>query len=257
MKKILYAILMGLFFFLLLSLKVLATGEDNTEYSFGHFYYHVHEGYVSISGYLGRETEITIPSTISGKPVSEVESGAFNGCSTIQVITIPDTVDTVYSDSFTGMSSLNKIICNAVGVTIQTDAGVEISYPKEKAPSQGQHNNQQEENPVVAPIEDSEPKQTSEDTTENTKADSSPKNPSNTQPVSSEVISSSEIEQGAYEEPEEEISEVVGEVTEEKAPDDDETEERSNNIVKRVIPACIALLAGGIGFIIIKKRKSN
>ena len=76
--------------------------EDTTRYSFGHFYYHSHNGYVSICGYLGRETEVEIPSVMSGRPVSEIESGSFQGCNTIEIITVPDTVVMVYEDSFTG-----------------------------------------------------------------------------------------------------------------------------------------------------------
>ena len=64
--------------------------EDTTRYSFGHFYYHSHNGYVSICGYLGRETEVEIPSVMSGRPVSEIESGSFQGCNTIETITVPD-----------------------------------------------------------------------------------------------------------------------------------------------------------------------
>ena len=102
--------------------------EDTTRYSFGHFYYHSHNGYVSICGYLGRETEVLIPSIISGRPVSEIESGSFNGCNTIETITVPDTVVMVYEDSFTGASSLKKIISHTVGVEIKADSGVTIEY---------------------------------------------------------------------------------------------------------------------------------
>jgi hypothetical protein len=106
--------------------------EDETKYSSGHFYYHSHDGYVSICGYLGRETEIVIPSTMSGRPVAEIESGAFNGCNSIEVITIPDTVVLVYDDSFTGAASLKKIISNTSGVTIVAAPGVEIVYAGEQ-----------------------------------------------------------------------------------------------------------------------------
>lgn len=102
--------------------------EDTTRYSFGHFYYHSHNGYVSICGYLGRETEVEIPSVMSGRPVSEIESGSFQGCNTIETITVPDTVVMVYEDSFTGAASLKKIISHTVGVEIKADSGVTIEY---------------------------------------------------------------------------------------------------------------------------------
>ena len=102
--------------------------EDTNRYSFGHFYYHSHNGYVSICGYLGRETEVEIPSVMSGRPVSEIESGSFQGCNTIETITVPDTVVMVYEDSFTGAASLKKIISHTVGVEIKADSGVTIEY---------------------------------------------------------------------------------------------------------------------------------
>ena len=102
--------------------------EDTTRYSFGHFYYHSHTGYVSICGYLGRETEVEIPSVMSGRPVSEIESGSFQGCNTIETIIVPDTVVMVYEDSFTGAASLKKIISHTVGVEIKADSGVTIEY---------------------------------------------------------------------------------------------------------------------------------
>lgn len=114
-----------------ISLPVYAN-EDTTRYSFGHFYYHSHNGYVSICGYLGRETDVEIPSVMSGRPVSEIESGAFDGCDTIETITVPDTVVMVYGDSFTGASSLKTIISDTVGVEILADSGVTIEYRNQK-----------------------------------------------------------------------------------------------------------------------------
>lgn len=114
--------------------------EENVTYSFGHFYYHSHEGYVSICGYLGRETEVMIPASISGKPVSEIESGTFEGCDTIEIITVPDTVVLVYDDSFTGAASLNKIISSTEGVVIKAEERVSVEYtsdsPGEQAESE-------------------------------------------------------------------------------------------------------------------------
>ena len=128
--------------------------EDTTRYSFGHFYYHSHNGYVSICGYLGRETEVEIPSVMSGRPVSEIESGSFQGCNTIETITVPDTVVMVYEDSFTGAASLKKIISHTVGVEIKADSGVTIEYVNE-------NNNQPTDEAVpsepASPTEETDP----------------------------------------------------------------------------------------------------
>ena len=125
------------FLFVLFYGKDIRAKEDNI-YSFGHFYYHYHEGYVSICGYLGRETEVVIPSSIAGKPVSEIESGSFNGCNTIEIITVPDTVVLVYEDSFTGSSSLKKIVTATVGITIKAGDGVSIEYVSDQGEAKRQ-----------------------------------------------------------------------------------------------------------------------
>ena len=61
---------------------------DDTKYSHGYFYYHVHEGYVSICGYFGGEKAVEIPSSIAGRPVSEIEHNAFKGCTALKNITV-------------------------------------------------------------------------------------------------------------------------------------------------------------------------
>ena len=140
MKKTILAAAVLIVLFILTPIRVYA--EDDTVYSAGHFYYHSHDGYVSICGYLGSETEIVIPSNISGKPVSEIEGGAFRGCDSIKVITVPDTVVMVYGDSFTGASSLQKIICDAEDIEIVAAYDVEIVYTREASNGAGSEDSQ-------------------------------------------------------------------------------------------------------------------
>ena len=132
MKKIINMITVVLAAVLALAFTAFA---DDTKYSYGHFYYHDHDGYVSIAGYLGSEKDIEIPSSIAGKPVSEIESGAFNGCGSIERITVPDTVVMVHSNSFTGAGSLRKIICEAEISGITAPAGVDIVQPEATTPA--------------------------------------------------------------------------------------------------------------------------
>ena len=102
---------------------------DDTKYSHGYFYYHVHEGYVSICGYFGGEKAVEIPSSIAGKPVSEIEHNAFKGCSSVEQIEVPDTIMYSYDDSFAGASSLKTISCKSAEVKIIAPNGVEVIYP--------------------------------------------------------------------------------------------------------------------------------
>ena len=128
MKKSFFIVLSVILLVFCFSIPVHADETDTTKYSSGNFYYHAHEGYVSICGYLGNDTEISIPSSIAGKPVSEIESKAFEGCDTIETVTIPETVDTLYDDSFSGMSSLKKVICDTINVNINVVDGIEVEY---------------------------------------------------------------------------------------------------------------------------------
>ena len=111
-------------------LKIVSSANEKNKqaYSSGHFYYEPHKGYVSIIGYSGKETEVRIPSSITGKPVSEICGGAFDGCNTIRTIIVPDTVMYVADDSFTGCRSLERIISYTVDVIITAGEGVHIEY---------------------------------------------------------------------------------------------------------------------------------
>ena len=102
---------------------------DDTKYSYGHFHYYVRQGYAAIAGYIGEETKIEIPSSIAGKPVSEIEHNAFKGCSSIEQIEVPDTIMYSYDDSFAGASSLKTISCKSAEVKIIAPKGVEVIYP--------------------------------------------------------------------------------------------------------------------------------
>lgn len=126
MKKLISIVLACV---LMLALAVTASADDTT-YSYGHFYYHDHDGYVSIAGYLGSETDIEIPSSIAGKPVSEIESGAFDNADSAQTITVPDTVVITYPDSFEGADSLGRIICESGDTPVTAPDGVNVQYPE-------------------------------------------------------------------------------------------------------------------------------
>ena len=115
---------MVLLFLLLLPFSVSAADQET--YSSGHFYYHAYPGYVSISGYLGTETEVEIPSSLAGKPVSEIEDHAFDGCDSVKQITIPDTVTKIGVDAFKGAEALEKIISNTKDVSIVAEEKVTI-----------------------------------------------------------------------------------------------------------------------------------
>ena len=64
------------------------------------------DGTVTISRYIGTETDIVIPSQIDGKTVSAIgnvtgTTGAFEGCTSITAVVIPDGVTEIQDNAFT------------------------------------------------------------------------------------------------------------------------------------------------------------
>ena len=87
MKK-LYAVLLAAL--LLAGLGGVAQAED-TVYDDGFFYYTVEDGSITIVGYFGTETEVTVPASIANTPVNAVAPDAFIGTSVTKLY-LPDTV---------------------------------------------------------------------------------------------------------------------------------------------------------------------
>ena len=73
------------------------------------FEYKLTGGSILIRKYVGRDTEVSIPSTIEGKTVTIIGDYAFLRCSSLSEITIPVGVTSIYIGAFGGCSSLRKI----------------------------------------------------------------------------------------------------------------------------------------------------
>lgn len=116
--------LAAFFFSLMLVLPVHAAQV----YSDGFFQYHAYEGYNSICGYFGSETTVTVPSSIAGRPVARIEAGAFDGCSTIEKLVLPDTIMEIEEGAFSGAKNL-KTIEDASGVWDRKNAGIGNGNP--------------------------------------------------------------------------------------------------------------------------------
>ena len=57
--------------------------------------------------------------TLTGEKLAEIGENAFNGCTGIKEIEIPDTVKTIYSNAFKGCTSLEKVTVNGTDVVLK------------------------------------------------------------------------------------------------------------------------------------------
>ena len=75
----------------------------------GYFTYKENESGITITGYVGDETELVIPGKIDGKKVTDIGAHAFQNCSSLTSITIPAGVKSIEWCAFYGCSSLTSI----------------------------------------------------------------------------------------------------------------------------------------------------
>jgi hypothetical protein len=66
-------------------------------------------GSVTISSYAGNPTTVVIPASINGLPVTTVGSGAFINCSSLQNVTIPDSVTRIGDYAFNSCTNLTAL----------------------------------------------------------------------------------------------------------------------------------------------------
>ena len=69
-------------------------------YTEGYFEYEVADQSVTITGYFGEKTEVTVPAAIAGYPVNTIAAGAFKD-TTVRKLNLPDTIMTIGQDAIT------------------------------------------------------------------------------------------------------------------------------------------------------------
>lgn len=93
-------------------------------------------GTVTVTGYTGTETELTVPKTIEGLTVTAIADNTFEGNTSITSVTIPDTVMVLGDGAFKGCSSLSQVTLSkkltAIGdkTFYECDALLEIVIPE-------------------------------------------------------------------------------------------------------------------------------
>ncbi len=84
---------------------VKAASKIGEEYS----YAELEDGTLEIMSYFGNDTELVVPTEIDGKRVTRIGHRAFNGCSSLRSIELPESVTSVGGHAFYGCSSLKSI----------------------------------------------------------------------------------------------------------------------------------------------------
>lgn len=102
-----------------------------TEYVNGYLRYTVEDGSVTITGYNGREIEVTVPAKIAGVPVNTIASGAFWNANTVKKVNLPDTIMTIEEGAFAvGQTVVYNSNTNETVVT-EPNHGVTEDFSKE------------------------------------------------------------------------------------------------------------------------------
>lgn len=129
MKKILKSIFVCIIIITTLLASVNYIKADDSEATYDGIKYKINtaERWATVCGYTGTDKDVKIPNMIGrGIIVSEIADHAFDGCSTIRVLTIPDTIMKVGDMSFIGMDNLQAIISRTEGINIVVKENVQI-----------------------------------------------------------------------------------------------------------------------------------
>jgi len=83
--------------------------------------YSMQSGSYCVSGYSGTETEVYIPTTHYGIPVTAIAASAFQNCADLVSVEVPNSVESIGSSAFKGCSSLTNMVLPFVGGSKTTD----------------------------------------------------------------------------------------------------------------------------------------
>lgn len=129
MKKILKSVFVCIIMITTLLASVNYIKADDSEATYDGIKYKINtaERWATVCGYTGTDKDVKIPNMIGrGIIVSKIADHAFDGCSTIRVLTIPDTIMKVGDMSFIGMDNLQAIISRTKGINIVVKENVQI-----------------------------------------------------------------------------------------------------------------------------------
>ncbi len=100
---------------------------------YGDLAYEVHDGYIEITDCKENVTSVNIPAEINGLPVTEISNNAFNGCSALTNVTIPNSVTSIGYGAFSWCNALTNITIPRSVVSIGSSAFENCGYYNNKS----------------------------------------------------------------------------------------------------------------------------
>lgn len=85
---------------LLMALAVAVPAFADTVYTEGALNYTIADESITITGYFGKDAEVTVPASIAGTPVNTIAAGAFAHNDSVKKVNLPDTITTVEEGAF-------------------------------------------------------------------------------------------------------------------------------------------------------------
>ena len=114
------------------SLPMMAVSSFAADETASDFEYNIStENLIEITKYKGSATDLTIPSKIDGYTVAGLGDGAFEGCTSLVSVKIPDTVEYINFNVFCGCSALKSIEVEANNSEYSSENGVLFNKNKD------------------------------------------------------------------------------------------------------------------------------
>ena len=85
------------------------TEQQKVKTEKGSLAFTVKEDHAELSAYSGRDTSVTVPESVEGKPVTAVTKSVFSGCSTLESIVLPDSVEEIGMNAFYDTRALRQV----------------------------------------------------------------------------------------------------------------------------------------------------
>lgn len=88
----------------------------------GDFTYAVQNGQAVITAYTGSASELSVPNTLGGYPVTSIRYCAFRDCAALSRVVLPDSITAIGSNAFQNCTSLSQVQFSEGLATIGTHA---------------------------------------------------------------------------------------------------------------------------------------